>query len=222
MGETDIKPDAELTARLDAGARKYIAEHQKQEEEFEHVALMTGMGLFMRNAVFNYQKIVDSGKTCFWGANEHLVTNIPFDVLINALDFEGMDESKYSSPDGLVKRRVWLSHSWDESRPGIYNPTPGDIEKLRIAAEIRIDDKEGIEDMKGSCQRVIERVFGKPVMVDMCQAGGSTAIPGPFFDAIRQAADAGDYFFFISGAYWPGDDYSNPENGFSIAYLPNK
>jgi len=222
MGETDIKPDVELTARLDEEARKYVAEKQKPEKSFEHVALMTGMGRYIGNPVYHYKDLSKSGKTCFWGGNEHIVTDIPFDLLMQAYAFEGISDSKYTLESDLAKRRVLLTHSFDETNPGIYNMTQGDIERLCITAEMFIDDKEGITELKSSWQRLVERVLKKDVMTHLLQPGGRMTIPGPFFEVIRQTADAGNYFFFISNAYWPGNDYSNPENEFSIIHLPNK
>ena len=222
MGVTDIKPDAELTARLDSEARSYVTEKTKPGESFEHVALMSGMEAFIGNPVFHYRDIAESGKTCEWGHNEHLVTDIPFDILMDAFNFERMSDSKYSTSESdLAKRKVWLTHSWDESKPGTYNPTPGDIERLCITAEICINDKEGITDLKGSWQRLVERLLKKDVMTDLCQAGGRMTIPSPFFDAIRHAADTGNYFFFISNAYWTEEANAKTRKEFSIVYLPD-
>lgn len=220
MGKTDIKPDAELTARLDAEARSYVAEMTKPEEDFEHVALMPGMVAYIGNPVFHYKDIAESGKPCIWGHNEYLVTDIPFDILMDAFAFEGMSDSKYFSTD-YAKRRVLLSHSWDETTHGIHNVSQGDIERLCITAEIYITDKEGQEKMKGSWQRLVERLFKKDVMTQLLQPGGRMTIPGPFFDVIRQTAEAGRYFFFISNAYMKKEDDAEKKNEFSIVHLPD-
>ena len=151
-----------------------------------------------------------------------MVTDIPFDVLIDALAFERMSDSKYNTSErDLAKRSVLLTHSWDESKPGTYNPSQRDIERLCITAEIYINDKEGIKDLKGSWQRLIEKMLKKDVMTYLCQPGGSMRIPGPFFEIIRQTADAGKYFFSISNAYWAEEEDAEKKNKFSIIHLPN-
>jgi len=223
MAEKDIAPDACLTEKLDEEARKYVAKMTKHGESFEHVALMTGMARYIGNPVFHYTHIAESGRKCLWSHNEHLVTNIPFDMLMSAFNFEGISDSNYStSEQDMAKRKVLLTHSWNETLPGIYWPTEGDIERLCLTAEIYISDKEGIKKMKGSWQRLVESIFKKGVMTDLCQPGGRMAIPCPFFDAIVQAADAENYFFFISNAHWAEEEDAEKKSEFSIVYLPSQ
>lgn len=216
MGELGIAPDAELTARLHGETLKYAAEHRREGESIEDVLTVMRASLFLDSPVFLYQAIAESGRKCFWGHNEHLVTDIPFDELMAALAFEGMSASKYAST-GYSERRVLISQSFDETSRGVHKVSDRDAERLCLEAEIFITDKEGITELKGIGQRMAERIFQKGVMTDLLQPGGLMRMPGPFFEIIHRTAERGNYFFLVTGACWNREDYAG-FNQFLIAY----